>query len=1316
LRVCSSGCAFTDFQAALDAALPGDTILLRAGETFVGHFVLPEKAAASGPPIVIRSDAPDSALPPADTRLVPFGYTGGNTALGSLARLRGRGGIWKTTPVIKAAPRAHHFLLQFLDVDGIVNDGWYTLLELGTNNQDQPTYDSVPYSIVLDRVFVHGHPTKGQQRCISMNGRDLEVRNSYVTNCSSFALDSQAIAAFNAPGPLRIINNYLEATGENLMLGGADPRISGLIQSDVEIRRNHFFKPVAWQRPIFERPSAPSAGVTSSGSVQAGAHYFTVVAVLEAGGDIALSDQSPETSVSVGQGNAAVVLNWSAVSGADRYRIYHGDWSGGQNRYTETTGSETQLVYRADAEVWSSPPTFSQSWNVKNLLELKNAQRVLIDGNVFEFLWPASQNGYAVLFTPRNDDGGAPWSVVRDVVFSNNILRHVSGGINILGQDYLRGSQRTERITIRNNLFYDVSFAWGGAAHAILLTGSPVDVKIDHNSIFHDGMVVLIDDGASTGFEFTNNVAPHNQHGLFGSGAGTGTSALNAYFPGSVFRRNALGGGPASQYPPDNLFPAMATFTAQFVDIGSQDFRLVSGSIFRGAGTDGRDLGVDFSLLNSAQASASQGGSSFPPNPGPGEGGGGGGGGSGGEPTPYGSTAVALPGVIQAENFDEGGASVAYSDTSPGNSGGQYRSTDVDIEPTSDPGGSFNVGWTAAGEWLVYSVNVGTSGVYDIEVRVASLGQGGTFHLEANGADLTGPLTVPNTGSWQTWTSVRRSGVTLSSGSQRWRLVMDTNAASGFVGNFNEIRVAAAGSSGGTGGTAIALPGVIQAEDFDQGGASVAYADSTPGNSGGVYRTGDVDVEATTDSGGGYNVGWAQAGEWLAYTVNVAAAGTYNVDVRVASTAQGGVFHVEANGADITGPLTIPSTGGWQTWTTIRRSGVTLGAGSQRWRLVMDSNGATGWVGNFNDIRVTAITSGGAAGGGSSSPHNGSAVTLPGTLQAEDFDNGGEGTAYHDLSGSNEGGAYRDTGVDLEATADAGGGFNVGWLLAGEWLKYTVNVTAGGSFDVEFRVASPGAGGTFHLEINGSDVTGPITIPDTGGWQNWTTVRKTGLNVAAGQQVWRLLMDGNGASTAVGNINFVRLVSAAPTASGGDIVLYSTDVSTMTGNWTRVNSSSGAAGFRMQSTDFGAPAVDSPLAAPGDYFEAQFVPQANRPYRLWLRLRASGDSKFNDSVWVQLSGAVDSGGSPLWRTGTGSGLLVNLEACSNCGVASWGWTNGAWWLGDAAIVRFPSSSTETIRIQTREDGLDIDQIVLSPSTYFDAAPGSATRDTTVVAK
>jgi len=349
-------------------------------------------------------------------------------------------------------------------------------------------------------------------------------------------------------------------------------------------------------------------------------------------------------------------------------------------------------------------------------------------------------------------------------------------------------------------------------------------------------------------------------------------------------------------------------------------------------------------------------------------------------------------------------------------------------------------------------------------------------------------------------------------------------------------------------------------------------------------------------------------------------------------------------------------------------------------------------------------------------------------LQAEDFDNGGQNVAFYDDTAGNYGGAYRAGDVDIEVAADDGGGYSLGWLAAGEWFNYTVNVAAAGTYDLDLRVASAGTGGRFHIEVNGVDRTGPISIPDTGGWQAWTTVRHTGVSLPAGVQVWRLVMDANGPSTrAVGNINFVRVLTSgggtlpapAPPAGGGsgrDIVLYSSDVEPVRGNWARTGSGSAAGGLKMGSADWGWASVSEPLAAPSDYFEAQFVPEANRPYRVWLRLRATGDSKYNDSVWVQFTGAVSATGSPRWRTGTGSGLMVNLERCGDCGVSGWGWQNRAWWLDDDAIVQFSTASTQTIRIQTREDGVEIDQIVLSPATYFFSPPGGPVNDATIVPK
>ncbi len=312
-------------------------------------------------------------------------------------------------------------------------------------------------------------------------------------------------------------------------------------------------------------------------------------------------------------------------------------------------------------------------------------------------------------------------------------------------------------------------------------------------------------------------------------------------------------------------------------------------------------------------------------------------------------------------------------------------------------------------------------------------------------------------------------------------------------------------------GTPIFLPGTISASDFDLGGEGVAYHDTTPGNSGGAYRSTDVDLEPSTD--GGYNVGWVAAGESLNFTVNVASAGVYTVTFRVASPGAGGTFHLEMNGANVTGPLTVPATGSWQTWQSVSRP-ITIGAGRQIARLVFDAVGASGSIGNFNTIRFAT-----ASAPSVSTPFSGTPIALPGTIEVEQFDNGGEGVAYHDTTAGNSGGVYRSTDVDIEPAS--GGGYDVGWMAAGEWLNYTVNIAAAGTYTMSFRVAALGAGGTFHVEVNGTNVTGSVSIPNTGDWQAWQTVSKT-VTLPGGLQPMRIVLDTNGAN-AVGNLDSISV-------------------------------------------------------------------------------------------------------------------------------------------------------------------------------------------------
>jgi beta-glucanase (GH16 family) len=154
-------------------------------------------------------------------------------------------------------------------------------------------------------------------------------------------------------------------------------------------------------------------------------------------------------------------------------------------------------------------------------------------------------------------------------------------------------------------------------------------------------------------------------------------------------------------------------------------------------------------------------------------------------------------------------------------------------------------------------------------------------------------------------------------------------------------------------------------------------------------------------------------------------------------------------------------------------------------------------------------------------PFSGSPIVFPARVEAEDYDLGGEGVAYHDTDTGNNGGQYRLEDVDIEACSDTGGGFNVGWVSPNEWLEYTVTVPRAGDYTMEARVASLSGGGTFHVNFSGMDRTGDITVPVTGGWQSWTTVTVT-ATLSAGTQYMRFVPTADGF-----NINYfdIQIVS-----------------------------------------------------------------------------------------------------------------------------------------------------------------------------------------------
>jgi hypothetical protein len=251
-------------------------------------------------------------------------------------------------------------------------------------------------------------------------------------------------------------------------------------------------------------------------------------------------------------------------------------------------------------------PSFDgNDWSIKNSFELKNARRVLVEGNVFENNWADSQSGFAILLTVRGEDGLAPWSAVQDVTFQYNIIKNSDHGLNMLAYDDAATSQQTSRILIAQNYWDQV----GGRLFQIVNTpaGGTDGVSIEHNTsnLAGNQFLILGDtlDEPNTNLVVRDNLGPAGEYGVFGGGVGSGTAALNAYAQWA-FEGNVLAGANAAIYPANNFYPANFPQGIGFVDPANGDFRLSSSSPYKDRATDGGDPGVDFNTLwaNTARA------------------------------------------------------------------------------------------------------------------------------------------------------------------------------------------------------------------------------------------------------------------------------------------------------------------------------------------------------------------------------------------------------------------------------------------------------------------------------------------------------------------------------------------------------------------------------------------------------------------------------------------------------------------------------------------------------------------------------------------
>ncbi len=469
-------------QAAIDAANPGDVITLEAGATFTGTITLTNKPGAEW--ITLRTSTADAELPPEGGRVSPSDAP-------KLAKLVLPA---DTGAVVSFAPGAHHWRLVGLEIAPSPGVFIHSLVDVGSGIS---VAADVPHHIVIDRTYLHGDPAAGSRRGIALGGAHVGVVGSYFADFKEVGADSQAIGGWNGPGPFKIVNNHLEGAGENIMFGGAASALPSNVPSDIEVCRNHFFKPLAWK---------------------------------------------------------------------------------------------------------------GQSWTIKNLFEIKNAQRVLFAGNVLENNWAAAQNGFAVVLTPRGEGGAVP-GVVHDLTFVSNHIVHSASGIGLSGNDDTGPSGGSARVVIANNLLEDLDrAAHGGDGRVFQLTTPELatqGLKIEHNTatIAGNSFLVMGDSvPVASGFVFRNNLMPHGDYGAFGTGKGEGTAALAFFAPGAIFTSNAVfAGGTAASYPAGNLFPADVAAVG-FQDFAGGDFALSASSPLAGAGSDGKDVGADLAVLAAAIA------------------------------------------------------------------------------------------------------------------------------------------------------------------------------------------------------------------------------------------------------------------------------------------------------------------------------------------------------------------------------------------------------------------------------------------------------------------------------------------------------------------------------------------------------------------------------------------------------------------------------------------------------------------------------------------------------------------------------------------
>ena len=528
-----------DFQGALNSASCGDTIELQSGASFSGTFTFPAKACDDQHWILVRTSAADSSLPAEGARMKPC-YAGvaslpGRPAFNCSSNQNVLAQLIYTQPTgsgpIFFAPGATHYRLLGLEITRATSGYIGNLVGVSSGQADH---------IILDRVWMHGTTADDTGRGLYLNGMSYTaVIDSYFSDfhCTSVVgacTDAQAISGGSGnsqDGIYKIVDNFLEASGESILFGGGPATTT---PTDMEIRRNHLFKPMLWM---------------------AGQPGFI----------------------------------------------------GGQG---------------------------GNPFAVKNHFELKNAQRVLFEGNIMENTWGGfSQSGFSLLLTPKNQNlngvGVCPLCQVTDITIRYSTVSHVGAGMTI-ANDLSTGAGGMalsgERYSIHDITLDDISLAnYTGSGTLFLVLNTWTQnvlnsVTINHITGFPDaasGKLFSLQNSTTnptmSGFAFTNSMVLAGRYPVWSAGGGSSNcgysdvpvTSIPLCFNPYTFSSNAViappPAFPASTWPTGNSFP-VDTNSVQFVNYkngNGGDYHLAASSPYKNAANDGKDIGADINAIQS---------------------------------------------------------------------------------------------------------------------------------------------------------------------------------------------------------------------------------------------------------------------------------------------------------------------------------------------------------------------------------------------------------------------------------------------------------------------------------------------------------------------------------------------------------------------------------------------------------------------------------------------------------------------------------------------------------------------------------------------